>query len=102
MSLSDQFQFFVNSGYFENKYYRTETDLFCTSNLTGQRIRIQKLQPFGYKVYLKKRSAAGEYWDLQMAVANEASVFGVIAEFEDEWLDRMKKEEKDRKKKKTS
>jgi len=53
-------------------------------------------------VYLKKRSAAGEYWELQMAVADEASVFGVIAEFEDEWLDRMKKEEKDRKKKKTS
>ena len=94
MSLSEQFAFFINSGYFTDDYSWTETDFLCTSSLSDQKFRIQRLKPSGYAVYLKVRGESGERWQMQVEVTDRESVLGFITTCEDDWLKQKAKEEK--------
>ena len=86
MSLSEQFAFFINSGYFTDDYSWTETDFLCTSSLSGQKFRIQRLKPSGYGVYLKVRGGSGERWQMQAEVTDRESVLGFVTTCEDDRL----------------
>ena len=94
MWITEQYEFFINSGYFTDDYRCTETDFFCTSSLTGQEFRIQPLLFVGYRVYLKKQEESGEQWELQLEVADKESALGVITKCEDDWMKQAAKEEK--------
>ncbi len=95
MSLANPFQFLIDYYFFNDRYYCTENHFICTSCITGQRFRIQKTEDSGYTVDLKVIRNGKTRWETQMAVANIQSSLGVVADFEDEWLKKQKKKQKD-------
>ena len=94
MALSEQFAFFINSGYFTDDYSWTEMDFLCTSSLSGQKFRIQRLKPSGYRIYLKVQGDSGERWQMRAEVTDRESVLGFVTTCEDDWLKQKAKEEK--------
>ena len=95
MSLANPFQFLIKYYFFDDRYYCTEDCIICTSCITGQVFRIQKTNDNGYSVDLKVIRNGKNRWETQMAVANVQSSLGVVADLEDEWLKRQKKNQKD-------
>ncbi len=97
MSASNPFQFLIDYYFFEEHYYCTDTLFICTSCLSGQKYRVRKLEPNGFKVDLRVLHQGNAIWKTQEIVAGITSVLGIVTDCEDEWVEMDKKKQKKKK-----
>ena len=94
MSASNPFQHLIDYYFFEEHYYCTDNLFICTSCLSGQKYRVRKLEPNGYKVDLSILHQDHAIWETQGIVAGISSVLGIVTDCEDAWITQDKKRQK--------
>ncbi len=97
MSASKSFQFLIDFYFFEEHYYCTDNLFICTSCLSGQIYRVQKLGSHGFKVELRVVHQDCVIWKTLKIVAGISSVLGIVTDCEDEWVEMDKKKQKKKK-----
>ena len=95
MSLANPFQFLVDYYFFEDQYYSVGNLFICTSQISGQKYRIQKTDTGGFRVDLKVQHNDTAVWERQMIVADIQSTLGVVDDCEEKWRKRQKKKQKE-------